>query len=434
VCTHLQRRGNRYFLRRRIPPDLQARYGKREITKALGTSDRRVAAVLCRRLGLELDDEFRLARAQKPVLFAQPAQPPVQALQPVIALPLTPTPLPEIKTPPEVSEPAAGGVTFSDLADKWKAERKPDTKSIAATQRVIRRFTEMVGDILPRDLTRAHAVALKDKLLASGQTGVNTNKHLTVFNVILNFGVANGELEYNPAQGVKVQVKRNAKDARHPFALRDLQTIFATLPPYTGEVVPNHIGHDAAYWIPLLALFYGARREELCQLRPEDIYEEMYIDETGADQKTWVLRITGAGEGQTVKNIGSVRRAPIHAELIARGFIAFVARQRGKPQLFDLNPDENGKKGSAFGKWFNESLRDTCGIADPKLVFHSFRHSFKDHCRALEISEEVSDALSGHSSGKVSRRYGGLAFPLRPLVEAVKKYRVPGLVLPPVLL
>jgi len=50
MCTHLQRRGSRYFIRRIIPLDLREHYGKREITKALGTSDRRVAAVLCRRV------------------------------------------------------------------------------------------------------------------------------------------------------------------------------------------------------------------------------------------------------------------------------------------------------------------------------------------------------------------------------------------------
>lgn len=108
--------------------------------------------------------------------------------------------------------------------------------------------------------------------------------------------------------------------------------------------------------------------------------------------------------------------------------------QRGQHRLFSrLTPDSNGEEGSAFGKWFNQSLRTTCKITDPKLVFHGFRHFFKDQCRALEIPEEVSDALSGHRSGKVSRQYGGLAFPLRPLVDAVQRYRVPGLVLPPIL-
>jgi len=320
MCTHLQRRGGRYFLRRRVPPDLFEHYGRREITKALGTSDRRTAAVLCRQLGLEIDDEFRLARAQ---------QQPVQAMRQAIPPISSPTHQTVMEKLPSVSAPVASAVTLNGIVDLWEAERRPDTCPVAAARRSARRFTEMVGDVLPRDITRAHIVLFKDKMLESGQTGVNTNKQLTVFNTLLNFGVANGELEYSPAQGVKVQVKRNAKDARHPFALRNLQTIFDTFPAHTGEIIPNHIGRDTAYWIPLLALFYGARREELCQLRPEDIYEEVYIDETGADQKAWVLRITDAGEGQ-----------------------------RGNPRLFSgLTPDTHGRNGSAFGKWFNTSLR-----------------------------------------------------------------------------
>jgi len=422
MCTHLQRRGGRYFLRRAVPLDLREQYGKREITRALGTSDRRVAVVLCRRLGLEIDDAFRLARNQQMVCFVPIAQPPVLAI---------PRPPIEAVKPAPPPEPVVSGPTLGDLADKWEAERQPDAKSIAATRRAVRRFTEMVGDILPCYITRSHAVAFKDALLASGQTGVNTNKHMVVLNVLLNHAVANGIIEHNPARGVKVAVKRNAKDARHPFALADLQAVFTRLPAYAGKPAPRHIGQAAAYWIPLLALFYGARREELCQLRPEDIYEETYLDDTGADRTAWVLRITDAGEGQQVKNVGSVRRVPLHAELIARGFLDFATRQRGQARLFShLKPTPQGAEGEAFGKWFSKNLRTVCGITDPKLVFHSFRHSFKDHCRALMISEEVSDALSGHASGKVSRRYGGLAFPLYPLVEAVGKYRVPGLVLP----
>jgi len=419
MCTHLQRRGGRYFLRRAVPLDLREHYGKREITRALGTSDRRVAVVLCRRLGLEIDDAFRLARNQRPVQ-SPPVSPPLAVC-------------PQIKeTKPALPpSPAASGPTLADLADKWEAERQPDSKSIANTRRAVRRFTEMVGDILPGNLTRSHAVAFKDALLASGQTGINTNKQLTVFNVLLNYVVANGIVEHNPARGVKVAVKRNAKDARHPFTLPDLQAVFTRLPAYAGKPVPRHIGQDAAYWIPLLALFYGARREELCQLAPDDVYEETYMDDTGTDKKAWVLRITDSGEGQKVKNAGSVRRVPLHKDLIARGFLDFVDRQREQPRLFSrLTPNSTGEEGAAFGKWFGKCLRHDCGILDPKLVFHSFRHAFKDQCRALLISEEVSDALSGHASSRVSRRYGGLTFPLHPLVEAVGKYRVPGLVLP----
>lgn len=51
VCTHLTKRGSRYSIRRKVPVDLQGHYGRSEIVKALGTSDRREAEQLCRVAG-----------------------------------------------------------------------------------------------------------------------------------------------------------------------------------------------------------------------------------------------------------------------------------------------------------------------------------------------------------------------------------------------
>jgi integrase len=64
------------------------------------------------------------------------------------------------------------------------------------------------------------------------------------------------------------------------------------------------------------------------------------------------------------------------------------------------------------------------------MVFHSFRHTFKHEARAMEIPEDISDAITGHASGKVSRNYGGTDYPLRPLVEAMNRFKIPGFVPP----
>lgn len=427
MCTHLHRRGNRYYIRRRIPLDLVPHYGRHEYTRALGTSDYTEARAMCRRAGVQLDEEFEAIRQGHPV-----DAPRLSTAAPhAVAVP-TPAPIPAI-APTALASPTAApvGISLSDLAGKWEAERRPDRKSIEVAHRIIKSFETVIGKLPASAITRAHTVMFKDKLMGAGKTAVNTNKYLTVLNVLLNFGVANGDLENNPARGVKVVVKQSAKDARHPFDLPALQAIFSS-PVYTGDEYPAHLGHEAAYWIPLLALFTGARREELCQLRPEDVYEEVYRDKEGQDAACWVMRITDSDEGQGVKNAHSVRRVPLHAELIARDFLEFVRAQKGKPRLFDkLKARSSRLEGDAFGKWFSYQMRNAWGITDSKLVFHSFRHCFKDYCREAEIPEEVSDALSGHSSPKVSRRYGGLSYPLRPLVEAVQRYRVPGLVLPP---
>ena len=78
-------------------------------------------------------------------------------------------------------------------------------------------------------------------------------------------------------------------------------------------------------------------------------------------------------------------------------------------------------------EWWGRYARQKANIVDPRKVFHSFRHTFKDAYRACHIPEEVHDALTGHSGGGVGRSYVGLHYPLVPLVEAMKKLRYPGL-------
>jgi hypothetical protein len=59
----LQKRGSRYFLRVKVPIDLRSVIGKREIRKALGTSDPREALRRVRRASVEADAVFESCRA-----------------------------------------------------------------------------------------------------------------------------------------------------------------------------------------------------------------------------------------------------------------------------------------------------------------------------------------------------------------------------------
>jgi integrase len=50
------------------------------------------------------------------------------------------------------------------------------------------------------------------------------------------------------------------------------------------------------------------------------------------------------------------------------------------------------------------------GIDRRELVFHSFRHLFKDICRAARLRRDLHDALSGHVDASAGAKYGmGLA-------------------------
>lgn len=318
------------------------------------------------------------------------------------------------------------GTSLRDVAAKWAKERSIPPRTVNKAKLLVARFEEHMGDIKVEQITRRHVVDFKDKLLESGQSPVNTNKQLTDLNTLLNFAVKNSIIDQNPAKGIKVDAPHNAKVARIPFDLPALQAIF-TSPVYALGERPKGGAGEAAYWLPLLGLYTGARIEELCQLHPDDVYQEMYRDLDDVERSAWVLRITDTGPGQAVKNAGSRRRFPVHPELIRLGFVQYALNAKGRDRIFDqLTPDVVGDESGNWSKWFGGYLRKKAGVADKRMVYHSFRHGFKDYARAMEIPEDVSDAITGHSSPKVSRRYGGINYPLRPLVEAMNRFRIIG--------
>lgn len=126
--------------------------------------------------------------------------------------------------------------------------------------------------------------------------------------------------------------------------------------------------------------------------------------------------------GKRVKNKSSRRKLPLHPELLRCGLLAYVEERRrnGDDRLFpDLRPSVSGQVTGNWSKWWGR-YTDDLGITDPRKVFHSFRHSFKRACRAARIEEELHDALTGHTSASVGRRYGD-GVPLEVLAEAIVK-------------
>ncbi|WP_155301298.1 DUF6538 domain-containing protein [Cupriavidus necator] len=74
---YLTRRDGIYYLRKRVPVDLIAVYGKREILRSLRVKDRGAAVRLALRAVVALDDEFAQRRDLTPpsVERAQASQP-----------------------------------------------------------------------------------------------------------------------------------------------------------------------------------------------------------------------------------------------------------------------------------------------------------------------------------------------------------------------
>lgn len=340
-------------------------------------------------------------------------------------------PVPAAPTAP-VAAPDKGVMLDTDLIELWAAERKPVQKGKDTHRAVAEWFYQRVGRIPVGQITRAHVQKFKNALVEEGQSAANIKMKLSRLRTLLQWAFDNDYAKANEAHGVSIRDTEAARNKRREFDLASLNRIFAS-PIYSEGLRPAGGKGEAAYWLPLLALYTGARLEELGQLRPGDVEEIAYPDASGVEQRHWFIRIKeDEGDGLTLKNAGSERDVPVHPELARLGFLSFVAAAQSNSQarLFPmLRPNVYGRLTAKWGEWFGPYLRNTCGVTDKRMVFHSFRHTFKHYARHVGMPEGVQRQIMGHSSGDVADTYGSGYSP-HQVVEGMKLFNVAGLETP----
>ncbi|TIN67592.1 MAG: hypothetical protein E5Y30_27130 [Mesorhizobium sp.] len=324
----------------------------------------------------------------------------------------------EMKGMTSITDPGLHEIV-ADWADKTK---QPD-QTVRQFSYAARRFCEINGDLPVKSLTKDHLRIFADRLpelpanipvakleltfdqiVFLGQrkgwktvSEATVTKHLQGMRVLVNHAVARGFLDSNPFDGfrnLKVKGKKSdaSEDGRKPFSVGQLRTLLAAL---ETEKSPK----DDDFWIPHIALYQGARLEEICQLDENDIRDEAGIP---CIRITDAINETHGDTGKKLKNKASVRTIPIHPALIAMGFLKFVqlARRRSKgPKLFtSCEPDQRGRFGGPYGKRFARILREKAEITDERLVFHSFRHTWTDAARNAGVQFEIRAALAGRET------------------------------------
>ncbi len=183
----------------------------------------------------------------------------------------------------------------------------------------------------------------------------------------------------------------SASIVREPFKADMLRKIFS-VPSYTGcknlkrrNCPGNHIIHNGYFWVPLIALYTGARLGEICQLHCDQIVEQ---------DKIYSFSITNAKEGQSAKTPGSVRVVPVHSKLLALGLMDYKRNIEPTSQRLFPNLRPQG-----VSRWFNEVvLKKLASIKTRELVFHSFRHTFATACHEAGLELGIIDALCGWST------------------------------------
>ena len=184
---------------------------------------------------------------------------------------------------------------------------------------------------------------------------------------------------------VKSPKKKDAKK-RLPFSSDDLCRLFQS-----DSYLKGQIKRASEYWIPLIALYTGARLAEIAQLHCSDIYEE---------QGVWVFDLNDEGDKQ-LKSDNSRRLVPIHSTLLELGLLDFLKlRRKSSARLFPEEELTEQGKFDAYGKRF-ATFRKKAGVSAEEgamLDFHSFRHTVRTKLTDASIPETLIDDLVGHAS------------------------------------
>jgi integrase len=310
-------------------------------------------------------------------------------------------------------------------AGMWREKTEYDVRA------AVNIFIELVGDSYMSSLNAATCREYKTKLilyplnkaklakysrrcineLIASNEGYQTisittvNNHIRKINSFLNWLVKQGLLSNNPVAGMKLKQKGSPKAARTSFTQDDLKALFST-PIY----LEHKFHYDYQFWLPLLALYSGARLEELCQL---------YISDIVIDAPIPHFNVNDSFDDQHLKNNSSRRTIPIHPELIELGFTNLVAhkRKQGELKLFGYLVPQRQKLSNSPSKWFGKYKRGL-DITDPRKVFHSFRHTIVDKLKQIRARDYEIKSLLGHQNGSVTHDiYGAVETPIDLVFE-----------------
>lgn len=390
--TGLFQRGSSYYMRVVLPPHhpLQTKYKNGKFVTSLGLCSYREAV-----------KRGTIKRAE--VLFGAIRQGTVP----------TPPVAHQVVTRPTKH-------TLRDIHGLWTSGKARSKDTINACLRAVCLYEEFTSNVPIEDLTRDHGGIFCAWLKHPDRktTSKTARDRLIWVKSLLQFASQDlGLIRQSPWAGIDIEFRTTNK--RRPWTADELSTFFKQ-PLHLDYLFPDDkkAGKDAAYWIPLLGLYTGARVGELAQLRVIDVL---------TDSDVPMLSITNEGDEQRVKTKAGLRDVPIHSELIRLGFLDYVAsaQKQSSGSLWPDLPTREGKPGGYFSQWFGIYRR---GLGFGKAPdFHCFRHTVRTQMSEAGIPEAVIDTLVGHEvNGSVGAKVYTHRTP-RTLSDAIEALSHPAL-------
>ncbi|WP_211260276.1 site-specific integrase [Xenophilus azovorans] len=303
--------------------------------------------------------------------------------------------------PAIAASPAVAVRRIGDAYDLWLQVPRP-AKTAATFKRHAGMFADMMGDPALSSVDRRAAlrfrVGLQDWAVEHKKTPATADNVLVSVRAIFSAARDHGWIDSTPfADLPAIKVGGAQQQAREPWTHAELAVLFDD-PIWTAYQLPlsSKAGRAAAYWVPLIACFTGARVSEIAQLWTDDLTltpgEEVIEFRASKDR------------GQQLKNAGSWRAVPMHSELIRLGLNDYAASLPVGPLFPDLPTAGVNGAGGQFGKWFGE-FKTRKGFPGRAKAFHSFRHLVATELRLNGATEAQANAITGHAgigvAGKV---------------------------------
>lgn len=265
--------------------------------------------------------------------------------------------------------------------------------------------------VTPKDRNKAKLTAgkaLTVQIEIATQSGlevlsaVTVNKYLAYFESLFKWAQRNKYISENPFSGIRIKAEKKKTRRREYFSKEEIAQIMGGLAD--AKMVKN----KSNYWGALIAVYTGARRNEIAGLLPDDVKQD---NASGI----WYFNITDEEEeGKALKTAASKRVVPIHSALIDAGFLEFVEEARAmkgkikhksghEPRLlYDLTYTEHEKWGRNLGRWFNERYLKALGLKSEKKTLHSLRHSFITYLGAAGVDGANIKSIVGHEPDTVT--------------------------------
>ena len=278
--------------------------------------------------------------------------------------------------PDKFTEPDRRTPLFRDFADgPWKethfSRYKPSTRKGACAS-LVRQIVPALGSTPLDRITRNQVLRWFDAYSLTAPGGAN--HALKLLRQILNFAIACGHIDSNPARGVK----RNRSPALTRFlSHEEIRRLHQALEARTRT---RQGARQQADLIRLL-LLTGCRKREMLMLRWSEVAGD-------------VLALGDSKTGPRSVPLNTQARRIIERQ--SRGESAFV---------FPSPRKANRPRGPELPLWY--SVRREAGIEDVRL--HDLRHSFASHAVMNGVPVPVVSRLLGHSDVRMTLRYAHLA-------------------------